>query len=88
MPLIRKARITDVGAIHDLLLPYSEKGIVLRRSHADIEINIPSFYVAEEEGEVRGVIAFHSYGSHLKEIRSLAVRIDSKKKGIGRKLVE
>ncbi|MGL4368903.1 MAG: GNAT family N-acetyltransferase, partial [Spirochaetota bacterium] len=45
-------------------------------------------YVAEEEGEVRGVIAFHSYGSHLKEIRSLAVRIDSKKKGIGRKLVE
>ena len=88
MPVIRKAVPADAQAIYNLLIPYAEKGIVLRRSLAEIEINIPTFYVADDKNDICGVIAYFSYGEHLKEIRSLAVRQEAKKKGTGRKLIE
>ena len=85
---IRKAQLTDAQSILDLLNPYADEGIILRRSLAEIEINIPSFFVAEEEGAVLGTVAFYSYGEHLKEIRSLAVDQSAKGRGLGRLLVE
>jgi amino-acid N-acetyltransferase len=85
---IRKAELKDAQSILDLLNPYADEGIILRRSRAEIEINIPSFFVAEENGLVLGTVAFYSYGVHLKEIRSLAVAQTAKNRGFGRLLVE
>ena len=85
---IRKAQLSDAQSILDLLNPYADEGIILRRSLAEIEINIPTFFVAEDDGTVIGTVAFYSYGEHLKEIRSLAVSQSAKSRGIGRLLVE
>ena len=85
---LRKALPADAKPIHDMLVPYANEGIVLRRPLPEIEMSISSFFVAEDEGRIIGTVAFYSYGEHLKEIRSLAVPPEAKGKGIGRGLVE
>ena len=85
---LRKALPADAKPIHDMLVPYANEGIVLRRPLPEIEANIGSFFVAEDGGSIAGTVAFYSYGDHLKEIRSLAVPVPEKGKGTGRALVE
>jgi amino-acid N-acetyltransferase len=86
--ILRKAVPSDAKLIHDMLVPYANEGIILRRPLPEIEMSIPNFFVAEEDGQIVGTVAFYSYGEHLKEIRSLAVSPSAKGKGIGRGLVE
>jgi amino-acid N-acetyltransferase len=85
---VRKATPADARGIHDILLPYVEEGIILRRSVEEITQHIGSFFVAEIDGEIAGVVAYYRYGSHLKEIRSLAVKSSSKGKGLGKLLID
>lgn len=40
-----------------------------------------------EDDTIAGVISYHDYGRHLKEIRSLAVRDADSRKGVGSRLV-
>jgi amino-acid N-acetyltransferase len=88
MPVkIRKARASDAQGILDILQPYIEEGIVLNRKVSEIRENIPTFFVAESASRLCGVIAYYRYSAQLMEVRSLAVRQTSKKKGIGRMLV-
>ena len=89
MPVkVRKARASDAQEILDILKPYIEEGIVLNRKVSEIRDNIATFFVAESGSHLCGVIARYRYSAHLLEIRSLAVKTTSKKKGIGRMLVE
>jgi len=89
MPVkIRKARASDAQGILNILQPYIEEGIVLNRKVSEIRDNIETFFVAESASHLCGVIAYYRYSAHLLEIRSLAVKTTSKKKGIGRMLVE
>ncbi len=46
--MIRKARIPDAKAIHQLLVNYAKEGLMLSRSLADIYEFIRDFYVFEE----------------------------------------
>ena len=88
MTKLRKATSSDAQQILDLLNPYADEGIVLRRTLPEIQAHIASFFVVESAGHVCGAVAYYSYGSHLKEIRSLAVAPNAKKRGLGRGLVE
>jgi amino-acid N-acetyltransferase len=89
MPItVRKAIPADAQAIHDILDPYADDGIVLRRDVDEILAHISTFFVAVREDAIVGVVAYHNYGHHLKEIRSLAVKKGLKNKGIGKLLVE
>jgi amino-acid N-acetyltransferase len=86
--VVRKARKEDAQDILSILIPYIKQGIVLNRSVEEIEHNIGTFFVAQCGSEICGVVAYYDYGSHLKEIRSLAVKETEKKKGVGRLLIE
>ncbi|MBN2039272.1 MAG: GNAT family N-acetyltransferase [Spirochaetes bacterium] len=80
---IRKAQLRDIEAILDLLEPYSKTGVILERKREDIENNIDSFFIAESENTIAGVVSFYKYSDALIEIRSLAVNENQYKVGIG-----
>jgi len=85
---IRMAEADDVEAMHALLLPYSEKKIVLPRSHDSLYQHLQEFVIAEYDGRLVGLAALHVYQSNLAEVRSLVVSDSHQGMGIGKLLVE
>jgi amino-acid N-acetyltransferase len=86
--LIRNARLTDAVPIQKLLMDYISQGIVLSRSLVEIYQAIREFKVAEENGILCGVCSLHIWWEDLGEVRSLVVRPERERQGIGRRLVE
>jgi len=84
----RPAVLPDVEHIHTIIEPYAREGTLLPRSIAEISENVRDFVVAEQEERILGCGALHLYGTHLAEIRSIAVSENSKGHGIGRALVQ
>lgn len=84
----RHAVLPDVPGIHALLQPYAEAGVLLPRGLPELCENVRDFVVAEEGGRIVGCGALHLYGTHLAEIRSIAVLPGRKGQGVGRALVE
>jgi len=87
---IRKATITDVKQIYDLLRGYAEQGVLLGRSLSDIYDQLRDFFVAVDgqDGRILGICGLHICWEDFAEIRSLAVAADGKAQGVGRALVE
>ncbi len=85
---IRMAETDDVDAMHAMLLPYSEKKIVLPRTHDNLYQHLQEFMIAEYDGQLVGVAALHVYQANLAEIRSLVVSESHQGMGIGKLLVE
>ena len=86
--LVRRALETDVRGIFELLDPYADAGIVLRRSEADILSYIRNFRVALCRGRLCGCVAVRDFGGSLLEVRSLVVDRSFHGQGVGRLLVE
>jgi amino-acid N-acetyltransferase len=86
-PVIRNATEDDTESIHAIINAYSGDGTLLSRSLDDIASAIGCFYVAEVNGAIAGVITYHDYGDHLKEVRSLAVKKSCLRRGIGSMLL-
>ena len=86
--MIRKARITDVKEIQQLIKLYSAKANVLPRSLSDLYDHLRDLFVFTRNRKVIGVCALHICWEDLAEIRSLVVREDFRNGGIGRKLVK
>lgn len=84
----RNAVLPDVEHVHAIIQPYADAGTLLPRSRSELAENIRDFVVAEEGGRVVGCGALHLYGTHLAEIRSIAVAPESKGRGVGRALVD
>jgi amino-acid N-acetyltransferase len=85
--MIRKATIADVKAIQSLVNQFAESGQMLPRSLNELYEDLRDFHVFEEKGSLVGVCALHVSWDGLAEIRSLAVRRDRMKQGIGADLV-
>jgi len=85
--MIRKAKLTDVKAIQSLVNQYADTGQMLPRTLNELYEHLRDFQVFEDNGTLRGVCALHVSWDGLAEVRSLAVRQDSVKRGIGTKLV-
>uniref|UniRef100_A0A7C4AIM5 N-acetyltransferase n=1 Tax=Thermodesulfovibrio aggregans TaxID=86166 RepID=A0A7C4AIM5_9BACT len=85
---IRKALISDIKIIHKLVNEFARKGEMLPRSLNELYENLRDFYVAEENSEIKGMCALHILWEDLAEIRSLAVKSEHQKKGIGSMLVK
>ena len=83
----RNATLPDVEQIHAIIQPYADEGTLLPRSMSELCENVRDFIVAEEDGRIAGCGALHLYGTHLAEIRSIAVSPQSKGRGVGRFLV-
>jgi amino-acid N-acetyltransferase len=78
----------DVDSIHKIIQFYSGKDVILERSRDDIRSSLDNFYVASKGNEVIGIISYHDYGDHLKEIRSLGVKKQFVRHGIGTALLK
>ena len=85
--MIRKARLFDVKAIQSLVNQYADSGQMLPRTLNELYEHLRDFHVYEDNGSLAGVCALHVSWDGLAEIRSLAVRQDRVKRGIGAELV-
>lgn len=84
---IRKARVSDVQAIYDLLKNMAAKGLLLPRSLSNLYEMVQTFWVGEDnQGRVVGVAALQVAWGSLGEVRSLAVAEEYSGQGLGRKL--
>ncbi|NLI28823.1 MAG: N-acetyltransferase [Nitrospiraceae bacterium] len=85
---IRKARIADVKAIQSLVNDFAKREQMLPRSLNELYESVRDFIVYEDQGHIIGVCALRIMWDDLGEIRSLAVRPQDQKKGIGKQLVK
>jgi amino-acid N-acetyltransferase len=85
---IRKASLTDIHALLELINAYAVKGIMLPRTEFEMAENIRDFLVAFDGPRLVGCGALHFYTATSGEVRSLAVDPSVKTRGIGRALVE
>jgi len=86
--LVRKALLTDVLPLLDLINGYASQGIMLPRTEFELAENIRDFTVALHGGELAGCGALHFYGARTGEIRSLGVHPDHQHLGAGKRLME
>lgn len=84
---IRKATVSDVPKIRELITVYASKNLMLPRSLHDIYECVRDYWVCEKTGEVIGCAALHVNWEDLAEIRSLAVAEKEHGRGIGTRLV-
>jgi amino-acid N-acetyltransferase len=85
---IRKARIADVKDIQKLVNEFARREEMIPRSINELYESLRDFVVCEEHGTIYGVCALHILWEDLAEIRSLAVKEESQRMGIGRKMVK
>lgn len=86
--MIRKAVPTDLPHIEAFILQFVESGEVLPRTLQELEQLMPTFFIAELDGEIVGCATLEVYSWKLAEIRSLCVSPKAQGKGIGKKLVQ
>ncbi len=80
---IRKAQLNDIDSLLRIIHFYAESGQMLFRTREDIATHIDTFLVAEEEGKVAGSCSLSFGPGPIVEIRSLAVRPEYSRRGIG-----
>ena len=85
---VRKAGMSDIGPLLDLINGYAAKGIMLPRTEFEMSENIRDFSVLYSGRDLIGCGALHFYSPVVGEVRSLAVDPNWKTHGIGRLVVE
>ncbi|SQH74192.1 fused acetylglutamate kinase homolog (inactive); amino acid N-acetyltransferase [Shewanella benthica] len=58
---LRRAGISDIGGILDLIRPLEQKGILVRRSREQLEMEIEQFMLIERDNLVIGCAAFYPF---------------------------
>jgi amino-acid N-acetyltransferase len=83
----RRAKISDVPAIHSLIAHYAAQGFLLPRAAEEIRASIGHFIVQADGHRVIGCLSLESYGADLAEIRSIAVAAEHRGQGCGAHLI-
>lgn len=83
MLLIRSARTQDVLRIQEIAEPLVADRVLLGKEMVELYESIQEFVVAELDGEVVGFGALHVMWQDLAEVRTLAVDIKHKRRGLG-----
>jgi amino-acid N-acetyltransferase len=88
--IYRKAVMGDIPQIHTIVNAYAAEGLMLRRSIMVLYESVRDFLVAvdEQTDEVLAVGGLHMMWQDLAEIRSLAVKSGTTKKGLGKGIVD
>ena len=84
----RKAKLSDVKTMRELIEPEVQSGIILERSEDEVATNIRSYTLAYLDGVLVGFCALHIHTSYLGEIRSLIVTENLRGQKIGETLVQ
>lgn len=83
--MLRKAILNDVDGILAVIDANLDK--LLPRTREDIIELLDSFWVIEQDEQIVGCVCLEVYSPKIAEIRSLAVRADSRGKEYGSQLV-
>lgn len=86
--VVRKAKVSDVPLIADIINRHAQNGIMLPRPLSRIYDNVRDYSVVVDGGEVVGCGALHVMWSDLAEIRAVALKDEYIGKGLGRPLIE
>ena len=85
----RKARLSDVAALQQLIQRFVVQGVMLPRNELELAEHIRDFVVAAApDGSLLGAGALHIYSPTMAEIRSLAVNPETQGRGVGRRIVD
>ena len=89
LPLnVRKAGMSDIAPLLELINGYAAKGIMLPRTEFEMSENIRDFSVVYSGANLIGCGALHFYSPVVGEVRSLAVDPNWTTHGAGRRIVE
>ena len=83
----KKAKLSDIKSMQELILPEVRSGVILYRSDDEIANNIRSYILAKDGERLVGFVAVHIHAPDLAEVRSLIVDEDYRGKKIGQNLV-
>jgi amino-acid N-acetyltransferase len=87
-PTIRRAKLTDVKEISELVNGYAAQGSMLPRSMGDIAARLDNYVVASDDGgRVIACAALEEYSPSLAEVSSVAVAPSEHGKGLGTQVV-
>ena len=88
MGVLRRARVTDVPAAHELINAQAALGVMLPRPRGELYDFLRDFVVYEEAGELVATGALHVVWENLGEIRSVAVKEPHRGRRIAAEIVE
>jgi amino-acid N-acetyltransferase len=88
MVQIRPAKTADVKAIRKLVDSYAAPGQMLSKETVTLYESVQEFIVAEENGVLVGCGALHVLWEDLAEVRTVAVKKELQKQGIGHQILE
>ena len=88
MVLIRPAKTADVKAIRELVDSYAAPGQMLSKETVTLYESVQEFIVAEDNGVLIGCGALHILWEDLAEVRTVAVKKEFQKRGIGQQILE
>ena len=88
MLVVRPAKTADVKAIRALVDSYAAPGQMLAKETVTLYESVQEFIVAENDGVIVGCGALHILWEDLAEVRTVAVKKELNRKGIGHKILE
>ncbi len=88
MLVVRPAKTNDVKAIRSLVDSYAAPGQMLSKETVTLYESVQEFVVAEVDGVVVGCGALHILWEDLAEVRTMAVKKELNRQGIGHKILE
>ena len=88
MLVVRPAKTNDVKAIRSLVDSYAAPGQMLSKETVTLYESVQEFIVAEVDGVVVGCGALHILWEDLAEVRTMAVKKELNRQGIGHKILE
>jgi len=85
---VRRAQLTDVGGILELIEPLERGGNLVRRSREKLENDIENFLVVERDGAAIACAAIYPFiDDRVVELACLAVHDDYRSRGCGDRLL-
>ncbi len=88
MLVVRPAKTKDVKSIRALVDSYAAPGQMLAKETVTLYESVQEFVVAELDGAVVGCGALHILWEDLAEVRTVAVKKELNRQGIGHKILE
>jgi amino-acid N-acetyltransferase len=83
----RKAKMSDVENLHQLITEFANKELMLPRSRNTLYEALREFTIIEDQGQLVGAAALHIIWDNLAEIRALAIKEEYQRQGVGQQLI-
>ena len=86
--IVRATTMHDLHEIDAFLVDFVAAGRILPRTVGELELLVPTGFVAMVNSQIVGFVALEIYSPKLAEVRSLCVRPIMQGQGVGKRLIE